>query len=371
MSNSQLSFLQRLRGLLPSTERAANNRHHEIIQRINNLEVRFNKQFEEQDRQLQDRMKAFAEGNTTNTALTRLLLWELLREKDESYTATKKRFFESLPKATGSLRMLQLANAKLLHDFKAFCNDNNLPFFLVAGTLLGAVRHKGTIPWDDDLDVGMLRSDIEKLIDAVSQDERFEVAINYDQWVICKQVRFRYSDESIPCFVDVFYFDFAPDLSDDNNAQFERQRKALVKTVFELERSYIEDPNIVGDIDDFKLLSSTDPLSAPFEEAMTYAAESCLTANITCRTPDNAQYLRWGIENILTGKAPNLRIDDVYPLSEVEFEGELYPAPNSPEAVLECWFGNWLDLPNSAVSPFVHTDISENTVHSLKSFLEK
>lgn len=52
----------------------------------------------------------------------------------------------------------------LLHEFDGFCKKHDLKYFFVGGSLLGAVRHKGFIPWDDDLDVAMFRDDYEKMI---------------------------------------------------------------------------------------------------------------------------------------------------------------------------------------------------------------
>lgn len=61
------------------------------------------------------------------------------------------------------LRKLQLSELEILKEFKRLCNTNNLNYFITAGTLLGAIRHRGFIPWDDDIDVVMPRADFNKL----------------------------------------------------------------------------------------------------------------------------------------------------------------------------------------------------------------
>ena len=55
----------------------------------------------------------------------------------------------------GDIKILHSILLDIYKEFERICNENNLKYFAIAGTVLGAIRHKGFIPWDDDLDVGM------------------------------------------------------------------------------------------------------------------------------------------------------------------------------------------------------------------------
>ena len=68
---------------------------------------------------------------------------------------------------TAKLKIVQL---ELLKNFIQVCSKHNLQYYMVGGSCLGAVRHKGFIPWDDDIDVGMPRKDYEQFL-KIAQNE--------------------------------------------------------------------------------------------------------------------------------------------------------------------------------------------------------
>lgn len=120
-------------------------------------------------------------------------------------------------------------------EVKRICEKNKIPYFLTAGTLLGAVRHGGFIPWDDDMDIGMLREDYERFILACKSDlgEQFYL----QTWDTDKNYPFSYGkirlkrtrvveafaqnnqSENNGIFIDIFPFDNAPDSLFEQNIQ--------------------------------------------------------------------------------------------------------------------------------------------------------
>lgn len=117
------------------------------------------------------------------------------------------------------LKLLELEIAKAV---KKVCDENNIDYFIIGGTLLGAVRHKGFIPWDDDMDIGMTTNNYEKFIEVAKSklDERFFIQTSQtdsNYYNVFAKVRLRHThmlekvteDLGIEdgIFVDIFPYD--------------------------------------------------------------------------------------------------------------------------------------------------------------------
>lgn len=77
---------------------------------------------------------------------------------------------------------------QLLKTFDDFCKEKGVEYFLAYGTLLGAVRHQGFIPWDNDIDIFIFRDQAEKLLASVDPDSKFDVGTrpHYDDGVVSR-----------------------------------------------------------------------------------------------------------------------------------------------------------------------------------------
>lgn len=123
------------------------------------------------------------------------------------------------------LRQCQLTELALLDAFLAICKKYDLQYFIYGGTLLGAVRHGGFIPWDDDIDVAMPKADYKKFL-KIAQHELPESMLlmpcsKYVEQVAFAKIYDRYSfmcepntNVSQPCgiFIDIFPYQKVPKL---------------------------------------------------------------------------------------------------------------------------------------------------------------
>ena len=124
-----------------------------------------------------------------------------------------------MSKAT--LREAQVLMKTILRDIDKICRENNISYWIESGTMLGAKRHNGFIPWDDDIDVGMMRKDYEKFLEVAPKylpDDLFLQNAQLDSGVenSWSKVRHKYSklieednaEYHEGLFVDIFPYDF-------------------------------------------------------------------------------------------------------------------------------------------------------------------
>lgn len=123
------------------------------------------------------------------------------------------------------LKKVQQIQLEMAKEIKRVCEENGIRYFLCCGTFLGAVRHKGFIPWDDDMDVGMLRADYEKFCRIAPEKLKPQYCVQswYTEpgyalpfaklrmkntlYVEAKGTRLRENG----FYIDIFPFDYAPE----------------------------------------------------------------------------------------------------------------------------------------------------------------
>lgn len=339
-----------------AAQRRADSMEETLRERLDGIERRL-----DQLNRIQDEIEAV-------DAHLALFSWAALRREGEDAIEAKKRFFREMPAATGGSRLLQLASAQLLKEFDEFCGTHGIDYWLYSGTLLGAVRHGGFIPWDDDVDVGMFRPDVNRLVELTRESERFEATVLFDWYPVCRQVRFRYRNSPAPCFLDVFIFDYT---ACDAREAFEfmhEERRALVEAArTELvldawgpgERQFVSVGNADGDA-----------VAARFDAAVAkgYGAGGCLTSDRSA-----ARGAIWGIDNmdVLTGQKVYYDIDVLVPTRHLPFESLEPACPNDPGVALEKMYGDYFELPSDIKSHFAHIDPELVYSHEVREELHR
>ncbi len=248
------------------------------------------------------------------------------------------------------LRKVQLCQLEIAKEIKRVCEEEHIGYFLCCGTFLGAVRHQGFIPWDDDLDMGMLREDYERFLRIAPEklDPRFCVQSWYTETNYAlpfAKVRMRDTTyleakgtklAENGFYVDVFPFDYAPE---DPDAQKVHAGKLCTLFRTKLMRSrcrpWMDDDKIlwkkrIGYLY-YQLRSlffSGEKLAREYDALAGSVPES----NVLCR--------QRGLSRL-----------DVYQrawyqeFADYRFEGELFRGPKQYDAVLTAQFGDYMVLP--------------------------
>lgn len=308
---------------------------------------------------LRDRIKKYLPSYRTEARLTEKLdaLRKDLREMDkkneylfmlsqmqpgEELQDVRKRIHLQLPKATGRLRNIQIAENYILQRVKDICDANGMELFLVGGTLMGAVRHKGFIPWDNDIDIGMMKHDYLKLRSILEQDDELVVnyCYNYKEGLKLSKVKFRATNVF---FIDILVFDYidvTPDTLNQVWGETQDANKAHIQKIKELSGDLTEKP-FCRPMENPEL----DRLTATFESEQ-LKVFSCFGHGDYFCEPINCPW--WSRDERGIRK-----ISDYFPLmkDEVEFEGRTYDVWMNYDRALCFSYGDYWKLPFSISEP--------------------
>lgn len=283
-----------------------------------------------------------------------LVAWYLAPQRGEDELAAKKRFFGSLAPATGVRREMQLAGVILLSKLDKVCKANNIPYWISFGTLLGAIRHGGFIPWDDDTDICMMRSDAIRFTEIMSSDEDFFVSHIFaefdDNLNHCVQFKYRVG---APYCLDIFIYDYC---NDPDPTKIRRQ--------MELNRL------MAAESQELRKIPDRSEKNRQFGLLMDkYLEASRKDVGISDTPTDN---MIWALDNFRCDEhfQGNCRIDYVFPLKRIMFEGLELNAPWSAEEYLAKKYGDIYSLPNDILS-HIHFKLNSTEEKTLGNILKK
>ena len=233
------------------------------------------------------------------------------------------------------LRRQQMRMLDLLLEVDRICKKHSIPYWLGSGTLLGAIRHRGFIPWDDDLDIEMLWSDYQRLLEVLPMELPPTMALQ------CMRTDRNY-----------FYFyakvrDRRSHLEEVN--QYDRfwKEKGIYIDVFPIHRHptwvHLLSEKLQGHVYKIiRLMGESDRemwkvrLITQMNEKFFYPIMRAL-----CCFSKAKHTLAFGIP------FHSLRpVEYILPLTEAEFEGHFFPVPKDCHSILTLLYGDYMQLPD-------------------------
>lgn len=262
-----------------------------------------------------------------------------------------------------TLRRAQLVELEILKEVKRVCDKYGIHYWLDSGTLLGAVRHGGFIPWDDDLDIGMLRKDYERFTE-IAPKELGEKYV-FQNWYLTKGYYFPFGKvrkkgtvwqemkasklEENGIYIDIFPYDVYPDGKKEQNKQhyyIDIFKRAIA--VKHGDRAWIS----AGGIDWARLVRYIPAIVVALfideNSKRKYDKRQCLYNCLDKHSyyfPSGAsQYGRWLVKK-----------DILDSLSLIKFEDDMFPCPANPDEYLRSCYGDYMKLPPIEKRQFGHS----------------
>lgn len=236
------------------------------------------------------------------------------------------------------LRKAQMREVAILCEVDKICKKHGIKYWIDFGTLLGAVRHKGFIPWDDDLDISMLSSDYQRFMDIAPKE--------LPDWLFLQNKKTDPSYRRTICKV-----------RDLNSLFIERHedfmspyKKGIFIDIFEV----VEYPKISKKT--LKFLSKWAKKTDQFFNVPQYITAKNILAGLTFPVIELIINIIKKILKIRKSENIGYRLehnpynsfiekDKVFPLSELEFEGIKFPVPHDYDAVLKSYYKDYMKLP--------------------------
>jgi lipopolysaccharide cholinephosphotransferase len=248
-----------------------------------------------------------------------------------------------------SLEEIKQIELDILRMFHAFCQENNIRYFLAYGTLLGAIRYKGFIPWDDDVDVLVPREDYDRLIKLYQDSDkyrlyafernpkyRFPFAKLCDMDTHLTELYYPISGVVLGVSIDIFPLDNWADNLDEARAE----AKYINKNISWLGLTKMIKPRTKNPL---KFIIRYSRMVFAKLHGSKHYIKKIIQAS-TKLAQRNSPYVgvktwpMWGDGAIMPAEI----FSDVV---EIEFEGEKFPAPAGYDAYLRCLYGDYMPEP--------------------------